>query len=433
MMRTTSTLLLIAGVLGIASAFVPNRLLDIVQAGFEFKSFTSVNHRDITEDAVLRFTQTLLAENPNPAVPGSTDAVNAVTPLSVDALLEAYFGSSSRDRARLFKDAIDEIQDSNEDTDLGQEQTLAAAHFDGEQIIPAQERLVFLRGLMVGEIGNGRHDEARLLLGRMLHSLQDFYSHSNWIEMGQTTPNSAIGVAGENLGNVAPPDMPTCSDCPVRDKLNFFQKLALKAVFDEIAENVYDCRDNILESINTAGILTTGYYGGDLDANGDRISKPCGKCGHGGVADSTSDVKAKGGINKDSLSTFFTGHPHLHVQAATMATDATVQFLQSVRTEINDDFGFANLFNIKLPGSPREEVFTSIAYVIDTTASMSDVLPEIQAALPEIMTELNEYLQDLGEGAALKFILVPYNDPGTYMPYACACDCHGVLLSHYIA
>ena len=433
MMRATSTLLLIAGVLGIASAFVPNRFLDVVQAGFEFTSFTSVNHRDITEDAVLRFTQTLLAENPNPAVPGSTDAVNAVTQPSVDTLLEAYFGSSSRDRARLFKDAIDEIQDSNEDTDLGQEKKLAAAHFDGEQIIPAQERLVFLRGLMVGEIGNGNHDEARLLLGRMLHSLQDFYSHSNWIEMGQTTPNSAIGVSGENPGNVAPPDMPTCSNCPVRDKLNFFQKLALKAVYDEIAENVYDCQGNILESINIAGILTSGYAGGSLDANGDRISKPCGKCSHGGVADSTSDVMAKGGINKDSLSTFFAAHPHLHVQAATMATDATVQFLQSVRTEINDDFSFANLFNIELPGSPREEVFTSIAYVIATTASMSDVLPEIQAALPEIMTELNEYLQDLGEGAALKFILVPYNDPGTYMPYACACDCHVVLSSHSIA
>ena len=178
---------------------------------------------------------------------------------------------------------------------------------------------------MAGEIRDGHYDEARLLLGRMLHSLQDFYSHSNWIEMGQTTPNPASGVAGEIPGNVAPPpDMPKCSNCPVRDNVN------IKVTFGECAENVYNCQYYSYESIYTAGILTSVYSGGSLDANGDQISKPCGKCSHGGVADSISDVIAKGAIKKDSLSTFFATHPHLYVQAAATATYATVQFLQSI-------------------------------------------------------------------------------------------------------
>ena len=50
---------------------------------------------------------------------------------------------------------------------------------------------------------------ARQLLGKLFHTLQDFYSHSNWIEMGKTDINTHIGK-DEIIGNVAAPNQPTC-------------------------------------------------------------------------------------------------------------------------------------------------------------------------------------------------------------------------------
>ena len=134
--RGVSTLLLIAAVLATTNTFIPNCLLDFLLATLELTSFDSVNHRDMTGNAVLLFAQTLLADNPNPVVPGSADAMNAVSQLSANMLQEAHFGSLSSDQARLFRDVIDKMQDSNEDMDTGPEQKLAAAHFDREQILP---------------------------------------------------------------------------------------------------------------------------------------------------------------------------------------------------------------------------------------------------------------------------------------------------------
>jgi hypothetical protein len=50
---------------------------------------------------------------------------------------------------------------------------------------------------------------ARILLGRLLHTLQDFYSHSNWIEMGKTYINIHIGK-DEIIGRVAAPNQSAC-------------------------------------------------------------------------------------------------------------------------------------------------------------------------------------------------------------------------------
>jgi hypothetical protein len=53
-------------------------------------------------------------------------------------------------------------------------------------------------------------DSARGRIGDLLHTLQDFYSHSNWIEMGKTEINDRIGLHAD-IGQVAGIDQPTCS------------------------------------------------------------------------------------------------------------------------------------------------------------------------------------------------------------------------------
>src|SRR5437867_4202137 len=91
-------------------------------------------------------------------------------------------------------------------------------------------------------------EEARAQLGRALHTLQDFYAHSNWVNSpgpGNTSFNSTLGV-----GLV--PRL-TLSDSTCID----------------------DFLDNMLTGKGLTNI-TTGYFGG--------IEPPPSKCAHGILA-----------------------------------------------------------------------------------------------------------------------------------------------------
>jgi hypothetical protein len=70
--------------------------------------------------------------------------------------------------------------------------------------------------------------------------------------------------------------------------------------------------------------LTSGYFPGE-----DRAFVN-GKCHHGGLLDSSSLP----GINKDIDSFVFSPHSDLHQVAADLATAASVQFIQDLRTSL---------------------------------------------------------------------------------------------------
>ncbi len=53
--------------------------------------------------------------------------------------------------------------------------------------------------------------QARQLLGQLLHTLQDFYSHSNWIELGKKEINERLGIF-EDIGPVAAKNQSTCTN-----------------------------------------------------------------------------------------------------------------------------------------------------------------------------------------------------------------------------
>ncbi len=46
-------------------------------------------------------------------------------------------------------------------------------------------------------------------MGQLLHTLQDFYSHSNWIELGKKEINERLGIY-EDIGPVTAPNQSTC-------------------------------------------------------------------------------------------------------------------------------------------------------------------------------------------------------------------------------
>jgi hypothetical protein len=70
---------------------------------------------------------------------------------------------------------------------------LPYAHFDAETFIPSNERVMnFTRGIYT-LLSKKDYDTAQEQTGQILHTIQDFYSHSNWVEMGKTDINYDIG------------------------------------------------------------------------------------------------------------------------------------------------------------------------------------------------------------------------------------------------
>jgi hypothetical protein len=53
--------------------------------------------------------------------------------------------------------------------------------------------------------------QTRQLLGQLLHTLQDFYSHSNWIELGKKDINERLGLY-EDIGPIAAKNQSTCTN-----------------------------------------------------------------------------------------------------------------------------------------------------------------------------------------------------------------------------
>ncbi|KAJ8280738.1 hypothetical protein GJAV_G00058410 [Gymnothorax javanicus] len=151
-------------------------------------------------------------------------------------------------------------------------------HFDSERVGGAQGMLRLLWAQTLLSARAGDYQGARNSLGQLFHSLQDFYSHSNWVEMGQRSIYLHLLHPEQPAVPVASEDTRTCAECYSAT-----------------------CRDNILLR-ERPPVLTTGYFSANPP-------KPAGKCSHGGLLDSSRHQGAQGGINKDSTSPFFSPPP----------------------------------------------------------------------------------------------------------------------------
>jgi hypothetical protein len=66
-----------------------------------------------------------------------------------------------------------------------------------------------------------------------LHTIQDFYSHSNWVEMGKTEPNLKIGTNDFlTMASVSPNDTDICNDtCTLLiEQCGFFTNLLTQLI-----------------------------------------------------------------------------------------------------------------------------------------------------------------------------------------------------------
>ena len=346
------------------TAFVPNSLLNFLIIGRN-----STTHEIMTEDAIQIVTVAALRDKLDGLLPADDFELGTLAEAYADNFLD---GSSWNDWKKNYRIAIRQIIIGNSKTDIvSSTGKRASLHFDSEHFVEGQTQLINRRLIVANLIIKDNYREARDLGGQLMHSLQDFYSHSNWVEMGNTDTYDVLGKIFEVPSNIAPPDLQTCKNCKVAGLLGFIIGLI------PFLSPIYACEDNILSDINENRILTSGYYEGQVDDSGNEILKPEGnrKCSHGGVLDGYSDARSKGGINKDSLSTLWTFYTDKssHSKAAELATKATIDLLNVIRQDVGND-RFLQFLGIGLP------TVVSLAYVVDL--SLIYTFSDLQSSVP---------------------------------------------------
>ncbi|XP_049744864.1 von Willebrand factor A domain-containing protein 7 isoform X2 [Elephas maximus indicus] len=351
-----SALLLLQLLLSPTSAFFPNFWSLLAAPG-------SITHQDLTEEAALNVTLQLFLEQPPPGRPPLHLEDFLGRTLLADDLFAAYFGSGFP--SRRFRAALGEVSRANAAQDfLLTSKNDPDLHFDAERLGQGRARLVTALRETVVAARALDHTLSRQRLGAALHALQDFYSHSNWVELEKEQPHPHLLWPRQELGSLAQEIDHTCSDC---------EQLS--------------CLGNLLDF----RLLTSGYFG-------THPPKPPGKCSHGGHFDQSSSQPPRGGINKDSTSPGFSPHHKLHSQAAKLALLASIQAFSLLRSRLGDR-GFSRLLDIT-PAS-------SLSFVLDTTGSMGE---EINAAKIQA-----RHIVEQRRGSPMEpvhYVLVPFHDPG---------------------
>jgi hypothetical protein len=164
---------------------------------------------------------------------------------------------------RSMSDARVAIASANADVDRDWDHS--AFHCDGENFDGAQARLTELNNETIFQLKAGKAYDAQKALGSALHTLQDFYSHSNWIEMGNTGPHPDFGRGRKMI--YADAKSVTCSTCgPTTQKDKAGCPICVKKVVDTMD--------------TSTDMLTSGYaFGEDMPRNKSAI--PEFKCHHG--------------------------------------------------------------------------------------------------------------------------------------------------------
>uniref|UniRef100_UPI00398F7363 von Willebrand factor A domain-containing protein 7-like n=1 Tax=Pristiophorus japonicus TaxID=55135 RepID=UPI00398F7363 len=324
----------------------------------------SVTHCHITKMAALQSVLQVFQEIPSPdGLVLPPDAFHPEdTDLTAEKLFQAYYGTKVS--VSRFKHALNLMTYSNTKVDLKYVLD-GRRHFDSETFLEAKHILLSLKGRVIRNILQSRYHAALKDMGTMLHTLQDFYSHSNWIELGYKVPNNNLIKPGVPIGTTAGKAENTCTDC----------------------SSVRSCKDKILGTITQRKVITTGYFGFNP------LSKPKGKCSHGGAADLSS--QGSSGINKDSVKS---PHAEYHREAARVAIKASLEVFMDIRNTVGDE-AFLKFLHVNTP--------TGLSFVVDTTGSMANDIEAAKQRTINIVTNRRR-----SNDVPSFYILVPFNDPG---------------------
>uniref|UniRef100_A0A8C6VLN7 von Willebrand factor A domain-containing protein 7-like n=1 Tax=Naja naja TaxID=35670 RepID=A0A8C6VLN7_NAJNA len=352
---------------GIVSGFRPNH-----ESG-EISS-SDYTDTDITELGVLRAVAWYMERNPLPGKPALTPGeLENMNPLNATGLFKAYY-KADVSPSRLIKTlkaivhANNLVESSKSNSDY---------YFYCEQISKSINQIRILVDSMLsslkGEVNTLALEAAYLSAGRALHVVQKFYSNTNWVEMGKTSPYEYLLNPSSRVIPTAPVSKKTCVNCK------------------RVSSILFQCDNNLLEK----DMLTSGYI-----ASLSCKRKLPGKCGHGGKYDLTQIFPITGGINKETSNPELSPHYGLHQKAAELAIEATKSFF------VGDGFGLLS----KVGDAAFKKFFNmegfSLTFVVDTTGSMSDDIRQVKAKCIELLRTYSG-----SPDAPFNYILVPFNDP----------------------
>ena len=250
----------------------------------------------------------------------------------------------------------------------------AEAHCDSEELKECSERISLksknkLIKSLIDQLKQEDGEKARQFLGRALHTLQDFYTHSNWVNLGNTTLNDKL-INGE-LTN------PSSS----------------KVFCQTNPQNPYK-EGTFVKKLDKTKDITTGYFPPsyyflipyDYKSIGCKYIGGCwhpnlGKCGHGLEETQIPYAQYRPGIAKDAAKIDTNSSPifdmkkvPFHNEARDLATKATNDYINKVLQAIKNEFGNDPK---KLKEAIRSFMGTSIInIIIDDTFSTLDPLKD---------------------------------------------------------
>lgn len=269
--------------------------------------------------------------------------------------------------------AIEEIQTATKSVDSINEDLRGfwkgELHCDDERLEECSAVIkTFKEDRIVAQADTSSPKLLRRLLGRALHTLQDFYSHSNWVNSmpgpNHTTPFDKLGneiVTSLGLG------VPTCQTA-------WPDRLEGKGETD----------------------VTTGHF----NLTGSLIwTPPPGKCVHG--------MPAQAGMNKDSAAMPF------FVEARNVAVMATRAFAEQVMQEIlaydlYEDKTISKYVYVSKIMNSR----ATLGFVVDDTGSMGPTISGVKSAIARVI----ETVQRVDYITPEEYMLVVYGDPDVGTP-----------------
>lgn len=368
-----------------------------------------------------------------------------ITDAAINLKLKAYFNvdtpTVSMKTARTQIEEGSAVVDHHGDAEAED----SKCHFDDENFFNSNGRLIDKKSEVIDELMANNLMGARNLLGRALHTLQDFYSHSNWVELGQTEISQNLGITWPlEITPVAElGEIDTCTACSYTISRDIALKHAencrtydglgtflLNYMLDPMGTwnkvRVATCMLGIrpvgggLESIvewpncqtpsnliAPAGIpishqLTSGWFGTEKALHSHR---PKGKCSHGGPFD--RDAEGLEGICKDTASHFLSPHYFLHEKAAALAQKATEKYLDELKDLLCTTGSGAVIAPVEcVPLRQLYGVGPPLAFVIDTTGSMGTVIASVRSDAIAIVNSRRET-----DDAPGYYVLSQINDP----------------------
>jgi hypothetical protein len=282
-------------------------------------------------------------------------------------------------------------------------------HFDGEEIQRSSDAILNARREIIALLGRGQYIGARKRLGHALHAIQDFYSHTNYVEMGNHSPNidRRIGAGLDSFASgrprLAAKNEATC----LQGEFLFTNDLKTKLtnllhdnpISDvERGRQIADALALLTRMLNDPdGIgLTSGYFRftqmfGDPDA-----INAAGKCRHGYEAVAGQPLSGQPGINKDTLARDY------HALARALATDHTANFIVGIfgavlgQPNLTKDQKYAAIVGLMgyesltmmtkvtvgIPGAPNGEswdtaIGSALGFFVRGTQGLKNIQPDV--------------------------------------------------------